>query len=317
MDTPDIVNRAIHSICPEYFSWDETKREIWRVTKGQKKRKKFQKFIMRKDLGLSKKKTAKIIKGHERHGLKPKEQERLNFLDLFYSGIGEDKVVCNELSASDFTLLTYANLGVYDRDQFNFQSIARYKDLSSPLDTPYVGDLHGSWFRTLRNNDLCYTHLFMLHSYIHSTLEEKFSEMLDARVPHTWEEGPKHMQQTSQGHFIHDMKVNANGLEEEYNTLRHASHQALWAIAEEVGREMAQSPLGMVWVEDAESFGPPDEQNVNVVFSDPDVLERIRFSRFWHDVHKLAQPLDQLRELEQKSVDKMTQWFEEECRKLF
>jgi hypothetical protein len=73
----------------------------------------------------------------------------------------------------------------------------------------------------------------------------------------------------------------------------------------------------MVWVEDAESFGPPDEQNVNVVFSDPDVLERIRFSRFWHDVHKLAQPLDQLRELEQKSVDKMTQWFEEECRKLF
>lgn len=86
MDTPDIVNRAIHNICPEYFSWDETKREIWRVTKGQKKRKKFQKFILREDIGLSKKKIEKIVSGKRRHDLKPKEQERLNFLDLFFSG---------------------------------------------------------------------------------------------------------------------------------------------------------------------------------------------------------------------------------------
>mgnify|MGYP000138512985 CR=1 FL=1 len=317
MDTPDIVHRAIYSFCPEYFSWDEATREAWRVGKGQKHRNKFQSYILRKDFGFSKKKTAKIVSGASRFALKSKEQERLNFLDLFFSGMGEDKIVCNELCTGDTTLLSYVNLGAYDRDQFNFQSIARYKDMQTPLDAPYVGDLHGSWFRTLRNEELCYTQLFMLHHYIHSSLEEKFNEILDERIPHSWEEGPNHMKKTPQGNFVHDMKINANGLEKEHDALRRASYNALYAIGEQVGLDMAQNPLGAIWVEDATGYGDPNEQNTNVIFSDPSVLEPIRFSRFWNDVNKHTQPIETMHQIEQKALEKMHAWLDEEWRKIF
>lgn len=145
------------------------------------------------------------------------------------------------------------------------------------------------------NGRLCDLTLTMAASWLLDAADEAARDELDRLVPHRHVPGPEHGQRNERGFIRWDLLVDTGG----HEALHDALQRRIWDELARRGQELAlawvERRQGMCWLDDTPyDHEPADEQNLRVIFSDPDALAAARLGSIPHDCRRIARPLAEL-----------------------
>jgi hypothetical protein len=285
---PKIVQKAILSVCPDYYTWDSERQEIWRANLRNDTQlyKDFKNYLIKKGLGYSDKKTKKINNIKKRKRIPIKDLNRLNEWMLWAIGVGENYIYLNEEFPGDKeTLLEYAT--VRDLDEMEHIQQQLYQN-RAPKDYPYVPNLYSSWIRFFDEDyKITYCSLTMAQTSLLEDIERAFDDLLDDAIPSKFINGPNHGTKNKNGHTLWNKVIFADGKEDllknmksEFNLYQQKKSNDYFVLFNE------KFP-NITWKKDIEHT--IDETSTVLIFSNVDVLEKIRYRYFVKDFTNLQE----------------------------
>lgn len=302
---PPELRLAVAQARPEFAGWPEPQQLRWRTQLPDDDREAIVAALLRAH-GERRPVAQARLESHGRisHAL----QQRINEWLQPLKGIGEDSFSLSEWFAEDKGILDFATLRDYDEDDHRFQQAARQQEHPEYTPEPYTGSLYGTWARALVNGRLCYLTLTMASAWLLDAADESAHDKLDRLVPHRHVPGPEHGQRTERGHIRWDMRVDAGGHELLYDTLQRRIWDELARRGKELAQAWAERRQAVCWLDDTPyEHEPADEQNLRVIFSDPDALAAVRFGSFLRDCRRIARPLAELQALREPEAERMRQ----------
>jgi hypothetical protein len=294
MDTPKPIawspqlRRAVMRARPEYFSWPAERQERYGMAIPDADRKALNAALMQELFGRS---FAVPEQSDARDVLSDDQSNRLNEAILPLTGIGEDAFWLNEHFAEGKSILDFPTLRAFDEDDHRFQEDARSKeDGSGYLPRPYRGSLYCSWARLFIDGKFTYAMLSMAAGYLYSEIQNAAHDLIEARIPHTYVEGPRHGK-TEGDLWQWDMRVDAGGQEGVLDELQHRVWDYESRRVEAL--QSAWDGLGRpgTYILDESHDG---ETNVHFVFADAQTLSEIHFRTFLRDCRAMARPNEEL-----------------------
>lgn len=288
----------VHTHKPDYATWSPLRQEAWRASRTIDP--------LLKDAILADS-VADVfdlpIDTVRQHLHKHHELDKLvtapgttvvNAMLLALDGIGRDHIYLNE-SLGTHTLLDFHTVGAWDRHEHAYQNAARAQhNQTAPSDqhtnppTPYQGYLYAIWGRAVVNGTFAYLTLSTLAGYITSTLDSTATDFINNATPHQFDSNPDHGTKTSHG-ILWSKHVNAYGKEVLYEALTAASRDYMQTRDRTLAQRYVDQAATTTWVQPrAGEWDLPWEHNYEVVFSDPTVLDKVRWSDFMADTRTFA-----------------------------
>lgn len=297
--TPEL-RRALMVARPEFFGWSDQEQLRYRLDLPDDDRERIVAALLR-ETGHRRPEALAKLESHGRVALGV--QNRINELLLPLTGIGEDAFVLNEHLQEGRSILGYETLGSFDADDHAFQQAARKEHDDPHVPEPYTGALHGTWARVLINGRICYLTLSMASWYLHGSMQEAADEEVQALVPHRHVRGPEDGK--SKGGMVRwDLRVDAAGQEALLDELRHRVWAELDRRRRKLGQTFQQERSGAAFLDDKPwPETSPHEQNLRIVFSDPDALAAVRFVSFMRDCRRIQRPLSELLGFEAREAE--------------
>jgi hypothetical protein len=281
------LRRAIMRARPEYFSWSAERQEHYGVNIPEEDHTALHAALAQELFGRG---FAMPEQADAGDSLSNDERNRLNEAILPLTGIGEDSFWFNEHFAEGKCILDFPTLRAFDEDDHRFQEEMRSRDDSEHVPKPYRGGLYCNWARLFVDGKFAYAQLTMAAGYLYSEIEEAAHDLIGARIPHRYVEGPRHGRIEGDS-WQWDMRVDAGGQEGVLDELQHRVWdyesrrvEALRSVWDGLGRPGT-------YILDESHDG---ETSVHFVFADAQTLSQIRFRTFLRDCRALARPNEEL-----------------------
>jgi hypothetical protein len=279
------------SVRPDFFGLPSMQRQRYRVDMPDEDRQAIVSALL-KAHGQA---DAEKIARKESYDTVPVEiKNRINEWLQPLVGIGEDAFSLNESFEAGKSILDFPTLLAYDQDDHAHQEKARSAVDPDYLQRPYAGALHATWGRCMVGGRLCYVTLSMLALHLGSAMEEVADEEIERLIPRRYVPGPR--DGSVEGGLVQwDRRLDAGGQEGMLEELQSRVWNFLAKRRDELLIDFRDHPLNATYlVENPFPDVEADEQNLLVIFSDPSVLEKIRFTSFLSDCRAPAQPADDL-----------------------
>lgn len=280
--TPEL-KRAIIKYIPEYFSWDETRQEEYRVQISEEIAFNIRRYLMAKLFGIVIA-NANEMKGAE-HTMTDAQWSEINATMLPLQGIGDDYFYLNESFAEGKSALSFSTLHDYDFEDFQFQEECRKRDIKGYLPKFYQGSLYFTWARMLIDGTFSYANLTMLAGYINSEVDEFGNDYIAALIPYEFKPGKNHGKMEGDG-YLHNMKQDAGGLEPQLEELTRRFWNRLQERLEQLQVEFTEESKQEVYIINTSREGEPNHQ---FIFTDKDILPRIGLKTFIADCRRAVQ----------------------------
>lgn len=287
-DREAILRRAIIRAIPDYYSWPEIERERIRLNLSKR-----QDFLIRQALlgslfGIGVNTEAEldaVLKGFD-----DEEYLLLNSTLLPFQGIGKNNFYLNEWLADGVSLLDFATLGDYARDDHEFQEQARKKEDPAYEIRPYQGDFHPYWARLNIDGEFHYATLLSLARRLLDTLDETGSEQIESLIPHRYVEGKNHGKR-ERGGTVWDFQVDAGGMEPQLEALRDRYYEYLRAAHERLLDQFDEQATQRIYIQ-RERQGA--ESHMRFIFSDKSALDAVRFRHYFSDCQRITGDITEL-----------------------
>lgn len=188
-------------------------------------------------------------------------------------GIGENYFYINENFAEVNSILNFETLYDYDFANHNFQeSINNEKENI----IPYKMRLTGYFSRAYISNQFHYISLMSPSIYIYDKIDESLFDLINELIPYSIVSKSKKNQKSS-----FSFKYDAKGKEYILNELKKHSRTLLSSLYEELIDFFDKNPMSCIWeIKDSEYLNP----HITYIFSDKNLLKKIRFKTFEKDV---------------------------------
>jgi hypothetical protein len=249
----------------EYLLLSEREQEKYRIDNLENLYDKFSSFIMEKAF----------------NGKDPEddfsydEKEIFNEAMLYALGVGKNKLWFNEFNHEE-VVRKFKNLYDYDYDNHVFQSNPENKpDVNIP---EYKMRLNGCWARAFINDTFSYLSLNSIASHISFELENFANDIVDELIPNRFVEGKDNNKET-EGGFLWDMKIDANGLEGQYDELVNRKYTILNDFFIRNQENFNNQAMNCIWFE-YKHYEGDDSPVLNIVFSNKEILKSIEFETF-------------------------------------
>lgn len=303
--TPEL-RRAVMVARPEFFTWSAEGQLRYRVNLPNDDHEAILSALLREHGGRRRVARARL----ESRGRIPLDlQNRVNEWLQPLQGIGEDTFSLNEHFAEGSSILDFATLLDYDRNDHAFQQDANQREFEGYVAEPYTGSLHGTWARVLVDGRLCYLTLTMASWHLYGSMEEAANAEIEVRIPHRHVRGPEDGKRDESGSVRWDMRVDAGGQEALLEELKHRVWEEQSRRRSELGRIFCEQRRHVCFLDDHPwEDQRPDERNLLVVFSDPEALAAVRFATFLNDCRRMGRPLAGLRALEAREAERMREF---------
>ncbi len=281
--TPEL-KRAIMKFVPDYFSWDQTQQEEYRVQLPGDIDFKIRQFLLAEIYDIT------VVDEDELDDvwreMPTAKCSEINGIMLPLHGVGDDYFLLNEHFSEGQSILTFPTLYDYDFDDFQFQEECRLRDFKDYQPKQYCGTLDGTWARMMINGKFSYGIFFMLAVFINSEVDEFGEDYIGKLITYEFEPGRNHGKKTKNGGYLHDMKQDADGLESQLDELQRRFRNYLQENREQLQAEFASESKQEVFIVDTSREGDPNHQ---FIFTDKDILPHISLKTFMADCRKAAQ----------------------------
>lgn len=272
-----VLERAVNLLIPEYFSWDEQTQEKFRMFMTSDLKFKFHQFILKEAFGIE---VADDDAFDDAWGdMSNHDTTKFNAILLPLYGIGEDLFFLNEHFDFEESILNFETLYQYDFDDFQFQEADR-KTREGYCARAYCGSLHAAWARLVVDDKFYYASLSMVSRYFWMELGDFEYDCIQELIPYDFYPGENHGKPTENGCSIHDMRINANGLELQLEELRQRARQYLEIAGNRIAEDYDNRPELHVIILDQSTEGDP---YLHILFSNWKVLQKIQFKTFMRD----------------------------------
>ncbi len=282
---PDVIitpalRRGMIRVYPDYFRMSVLEQEKYRVTMPKDDRFIIWQQLFNDLLNVSVRTQADLDKAHDEA-----DHATLNTLNaamLPIQGIGENYFWLNE-GFDKKTLLDFETLYDYDLDDHHFQEAARQRDFPDYEIQLYRGSLYCRWVRLFIDDVFTYGILNCAAGYLLTKIESHGSAVMDRLLPHEYVRSKNHGKQDGEG-FLFDLKIDANGKEEQYEELR----SRYWNYERERYRQLQDiwdsDALGCAYLIDTSH---DNDTEMTFVFSDKTALQSVRLRHFMADCRKI------------------------------
>lgn len=243
-------------------------------------------------------------------------QHRINEWLQPLIGIGEDAFSFNESFRPDRALLDFRTLLDYDRDDHEYQELARKELDPAYAPRPYAGALNWTWARCMFDGRLCYLTLSMAATHLIHCIENAAFIEVDRLILNRYVPRPDNGQ-AEKGFIRWSHRVEAGGQEALLGELQ----QRIWAYlaARQTDLQVefnSQSRASTYLSDSSDPESTVEEQNLTIVFSDPRALVRVRLTSFLRDCRLMECPLDELACVERREADRVIQFVNEQHQEL-
>lgn len=272
-----VLERAVNQLIPGYFSWDEQVQDKCRMFMSSDLKFKFHQFILKEafDIEVADDDAFDDVW----YDMSAHETTKFNALLLPLFGIGEDLFFLNEHFADEESILDFETLYQYDFDDFQFQEADR-KTREGYCARTYRGSLHAEWARFLLDGNFYSASLSMVSRYFVMELGEFGDDYIRELIPYNFYPGENHDKETEDGYFVHDMRINANGLESQLEELQRRSWKYYELASDRIEEDYDNRSEEHVMILDQSKDGDP---YLHILFSDWKVLQKIHFKTFVRD----------------------------------
>jgi len=277
---PPPLRRALMRVRPEFFTWPLPEQEHYGAAIPSTDALPIESALL-KDL-------FSITDADQE--LMTEQQNRLNETLLPLTGIGEDCFYLNEWLGEGVTLLDFATVCDYDRDDHRFQEESRVKEDATYIVKPYRGDLHHRWARLFVDGRFTYATLSSAARHILSAMQGHADELVDELVPHRYVRGSNHGKRMEKG-YQWNMQVDAGGKEGLLDDLRDNIYSHLSIRYDELAENWYARAPRCVFIAERSI---PGENNMDFVFSDPTAMQAVRFRSFLRDCRAIERPFAEL-----------------------
>ncbi|GAB6040470.1 hypothetical protein [Endothiovibrio diazotrophicus] len=218
------ARRALMAVVPDYFSWDDNRRERFHADRDRDTRDALSRIMITALTGTRCDRDEAWEEAEE--DLEPARLYALNWARLLTEGIGEDRIYLNESMADGVTLLDFETVHDYDIDDHRFQQEARRRESPDYVEEPYEGGPHWLWARMLIDGRLNYSTLTSVAQYLTDEVEEAMHQRIEERIPHEYVDGPEHGKKSGGG-LRWDRRIDAGGLEGQLEELKERAYDYL------------------------------------------------------------------------------------------
>ncbi len=288
-----IFNRLLIWLDSAYFNLSPQAQESFRLQLSDAQQTKVAIFLLDALFGI---KTGSEQESNTAWEQLDSEQKNIyNAYTTLLRGVGENSFCLNEHFAEGHSLQDFKTLYDYDLDDFNFQQQARKeeaeKEGASPYQIkPYRLYLSHRWARFIDDGCFYYSTISSLSFYLHSEVEEFINEQIDNLIPHTYKKGVHHGE-SDKGGVRWDMRVDANGLEDQLDELRSRCYRYEAALIERMDEQCQQQTSTGVYLLPKEVYGEP---NLDIVVQNDEAAKAIHFQTFLRDCRALQCPSEEL-----------------------
>jgi hypothetical protein len=298
---PPELRRALISVQPAYFGWSPDEQLRYRAKLPDADREAVVTALLRAQ-GRRRPEAAAKLESRGRVSLRL--QHEINQWLQPLVGIGEDGFNLNESFAEGRSILDFPTLLAYDQDDHAYQEDARERDDPKHVRRPYAGALHATWARCLVDGRLCYLTLSMAAWYLYGAMQTAASDEIERLVPHRYARGPDDGKEEG-GLIRWDHRVDAGGHEALLEELQHRVWDYEARRCQDLLVEFKDHGRAATWFIDdpyPDAAKAEAESNLLIVFSDPEVLSRVRFTSFLGDCRAMEKPRHELNTLEDREV---------------
>lgn len=221
-------------------------------------------------------------------------QNRLNELLLPLVGIGADAFFLNEMFEEGVSILDFPTLGAWDAHDHDVQQRLRAEHDAAYEAQPYRGSLHGHWARVMMDGRIVYLTLSMAAGAVYERLREASADEIERRIPHRYVRG-RHDGEVEGNLIRWDSRLEAGGQEALLEELQHRvwswEHERWQALSAQWADRGLHGAYVMKTQWPAED---PDERCLEIVFTDPQALEQVRFASFLADIRRIERPSEEI-----------------------
>ncbi len=272
------LRQAVMTVCPEYYGWPEAAQECYRANISSEDDKRIRQMLLKSLLNVEAKDREELDLILD--DLSIPQLTLLNKTTLPIRGIGQNCFWLNEGFQDGRSLLDFETLYDYDYDDFVFQEASRREHLPSHVSPPYTGSLYFTWARLQVDDAFYYATLSSLAPYVMSQTEDHAYDKIEALIPYRYVPGKDHGAVDKGRGSIFNMQRDANGMEGQLDELQYRYWQYSFDRANELGSLYQQRAFGQVLINETMQDGNPQ---LDFVFSDTQVLKRVRFKSFMCD----------------------------------
>ncbi len=295
---PAIVKRLLMRIDPLFFTSEESKQSKERQSYFYKHDELITKFLFKHVLN-----TEYV---HDEDNLGSLTSAQLTIHNAYTTslmGIGKNSFVLNELQGKDFDLTRYSTLYEYDFEEFNYQQNAFKKHSDANfIEKPYRLHLNHNWTRLFDlEGNFRYSTQSSLSNYLIDKLREHASDRVDQLIPNHFEEGPENGKET-EGGFLWDYKLVANGLERHLDELKSRYRDYLNELKDQLDEAFDRDPECAVYLQESDF---ETEHHLNVIIKNAKTAKAITFENYLQDCQQFLKPAEEPEQLYQLELEKL------------
>lgn len=280
--SPELI-RAVIKFVPAYFSWNEKRQEQYRMDIPSEDAFKIRQFLLKELFDVFVSNDDELEDAWRK--MSNTQCLKINTILLPLQGIGEDLFFLNEFFRHQENLLNFKTLYDYDFDDYQFQEDSREKDHEHYERQPYRGSLYFTWARLLVNGAFSYGVLTMVAGNLYSQLEEYGEDYINKLIPHEFKPGKNHGKTEGAGYLL-DFQIDAKGLEPQLDELEHRFRKHMGKVHERLMAKFEEKSEQRVFILDQSEPGDPSH---HFLFTDKEILKRIRFKTFMRDCRAAEQ----------------------------
>jgi hypothetical protein len=277
------LKKAIIRYIPDYFGWNETRQEQYRINIPEEIDFKIRQFIIKELFDISVSNDDELDEAWQE--MSETQCSKINSTLLPLQGIGEDYFYLNESFSNHKSLLNFETLYDYDFDDYKFQEGWRKKDQKGYKRKPYRGSLYLTWARLMIDGSFTYGTLSMVAGYLFSHLDEFGNEYIDKLIPNEFKHGKNHGKDKGSG-YLFDMQTDAKGLEPQLDELKHRFWKYLSTMHERLMDEFDKKSKQQVFILDQSKT---EDSNHHFLYTDKKILKSIHFRTFMRNCRAAEQ----------------------------
>lgn len=297
------VRKALMAADAGYHSWPAQQQERFRATMNEQAQNRADSVLLNDILGLN---CSPDVAADTWQDLPLSKLNPLNWAKLLTRGIGDDFIFLNEHLAKDSSLLDFNTLYQFDYDDHLFQERANKEQFADYQPREYYALRFSRWARLIIDGQFYYSTLYSLAGYLTSYLEDKGLDLIQALIPHQYVDGKDHGKQ-EQGGFLWSMDIQANGLEQQLDELKHRWYHYMQQRWDELSQSQSQlAPV--VYFRDEDSKG---EKHRDFIFNNAQALQQVRWQHFLADCKALLGKSSDITQLQAQELAKAEQWLQQ------
>lgn len=301
--------RAVEKARPDYFAWSPQRRDRYGARIPATDLRALRRILLGDE----------AVRGECSSGgalatvpaeLASDERRRWDEMLLPLRGIGADCFYLDEVlnPSPDRTVADFETVRELDESVCRFQHTPPMARDVTPGLRPYCGALYFHRAQLYVDGRFNYASLSMTAGYIYSRLSDCWRKLLHERIPYHYVRGKRHGELSGK-HRLWDMRMVANGQERIVEELQRRIWSYQWKCFDMLLASWDAKRRSCVYLLRDDS---PAGDELHIVFSDKDALEKVRFRSFVQDCRAIEADAGELSAIMRQEEAMLGQFIDEQ-----